>query len=193
MPKPDELVCHECGTINDRERTFCELCEDPLDDERREQPKRAFFADVAKALAVTAPVYWVGSIPTRFLVAKGFEVVPSAGLTLQQLAFTLQAPRGGGFWFLYTLALVVLVMVAPLFHSRGRDANPLLIFRDWGEDETVMEPRIRRGVVSNPATRQCTGCIYAWTAGLAFLPFAYLYELWARALRQFDIGFSDSS
>jgi hypothetical protein len=63
------LVCNQCGNHNPEGATVCDLCQDPLTDEKEDRARRNLWLRVPAAIAVTLSLFFVPAIPVQLLLA----------------------------------------------------------------------------------------------------------------------------
>ena len=118
----EELTCEECGTINDADNRVCELCGDPLGEERETAEKMSLLILAPLALFTSAVSYAGGA----FVFAWGLSSTHST--TGSGLMFGLDFDA---FLVIYSVVWLLLVVVAPMYSPKdnydfgGIYGNPL--------------------------------------------------------------------
>lgn len=141
----DELVCDECGTLNDPNAARCDLCGDPLGEERESRQTRQLFVLLPLAVVVTAVAVWGGAVAGKFATKLFYLSAEAPSIPVQKYLYTLHAPGGGFFWLGYILLWAVALVIAPYVEPKdeydlGNQWGPFWFDRpfDYSDDRDRM-------------------------------------------------------
>lgn len=128
----DDLVCDECGTLNPTDGLYCELCGDPLGEEKEARARRAMYMLLPVAIATTLFVFLAGTLICEPIAAAAMGRGAVRGNLFGDYLFSLKAPGGAKFWLGYTMVFALGILAAPLFEPKdeydlGYRFGPFLI------------------------------------------------------------------
>ena len=170
----EELTCDECGTINDADRVVCELCGDPLGEERRDEQaarqQRSLFVLVPLALLASAISYGFGVGIAMFVACGSLGEARDRGRAIGDVSLStvFDWMLSPGFLLVYTVVWLSLVVFAPRLGPDRRD-EPRGGYNDLFSYMTMSrrEKRAKFG-----------GCL--------LLPFESVHYLWSKVFEQWN-------
>lgn len=127
----ESLECDECGTLNDPDLEACELCGDPLGEERDRRTRRSGFVLTLIAIVATAIVY----LPPGYLVEGLVYVFWTFGGS-ESGTSSYSATVSWSVWGVYTLLWGLAVAWSP-----GYDRDKQYRFEEMADYDDYLEAR----------------------------------------------------